>query len=202
MPRPATTRVFFVYQPVWRGGIIYFYRFTGSQVLEVGMLSKNELFRRLNARFPDVVERLIVLWGSPELGGYINEMMSGGRADAAEKDDFRFVLSSLKTEHEKEFPKYATASVETNEGVLAANKEFTSINSRFPRIGQKILVTWGSSAFCEYANELMNDKRDGHRQGFPEDVVIALFRLMQEHDKQFPQFVLKITDIWSLTNKM
>jgi len=49
---------------------------------------------------------------------------------------------------------------------------------------------------------LINDKRDGRRQGFPEDVMVALFRLMQEHDKQFPQFVLKITDIWSLTNKM
>jgi hypothetical protein len=168
----------------------------------MGMLSKNELFRRLNARFPDVVERLIVLWGSPELGGYVNEMMSGGRADATERDDFRFVLSSLKAEHEKEFPKYATASVETNESMLATNNEFNCINSRFPRIGQKILATWGSAAFCEYTNELMNDKRDGRRQGFPEEIVLALFRLMQEHDKQFPQFVLKITDIWSLTNKM
>lgn len=195
-------RAFPVYRPALRGVIIYIHGSSRSPVLEMGMLSKNELFRRLNARFPDVVERLIVLWGSQELGGYINEMMSGGRADAADKDDFRFVLSSLKAEHEKEFPRYATASVETNESVLANNKEFGSINSRFPRIGQKILVTWGSSAFCEYTNELMNDKRDGHRQGFPEDVVVALFRLMQEHDKQFPQFVLKITDIWSLTNKM
>ena len=166
------------------------------------MLSKNELFRRLNARFPDVVERLIVLWGSPELGGYVNEMMSGGRADAADRDDFRSVLSRLKAEHEKEFPKYATASVKTDESLLATNDEFNRINVRFPRIGQKILMIWGSAAFCEYTNELMNDKRDGRRQGFPEDIVLALFRLMQEHDKQFPQFVLKITDIWSLTNKM
>lgn len=166
------------------------------------MLSKNELFRRLNTRFPDVVERLIILWGTQEFGGYVNEMMSGARAGVADKDDFHFVLSSLMAEHDKEFPQYATTSIETNESVLAGNAEFNSINARFPRIGQRILATWGSAAFCEYTNELMNDKRGGHRQGFPEDVVVALFRLMQEHDKQFPQFVLRITDIWSLTNKM
>ena len=166
------------------------------------MLNKNELFRRLNTRSPEVVERLIVLWGSGDLVAYINELMSNSKGGVAATDDFRFVLSSLKAEHEREFPHHAAPMPEIKENVLAQNAEFNTVNSRFPRIGQRIMATWGSAKFCEYTNELMNDKREGHRQGFPEDVVVALFRLMQEHDKQFPQFVLKITDIWSLTNKM
>ena len=32
--------------------------------------------------------------------------------------------------------------------------------------------------------------------------MLALFKLSEEHDKEFPQYVLKITDIWSLTNKI
>jgi hypothetical protein len=185
------------------GGCIVYLIWSSKPVVgEAGMLNKNELFRRLNSRSPEVVERLIVLWGSPELAAYINELMSGAKGEAAATDEYRFVLSSLKAEHDKEFPRHAAPLLETKENnVLAQNAEFNTVNVRFPRIGQRILATWGSAIFCEYANELMNDKREGHRQGFPEDVVVALFRLMQEHDKQFPQFVLKITDIWSLTNK-
>lgn len=168
------------------------------------MPTKNELFRQLNASSPEVVERLIVLWGGPGLVTYINELITGAKSGAAAPEDFRFVLSNLKAEHDKEFPRHAAPLIDAKEreSALAQDAGFIAVNSKFPRIGQRILATWGSSAFCEYANELMNDKREGHRQGFPEDVVVALFRLMQEHDKQFPQFVLKVTDIWSLTNKM
>lgn len=168
------------------------------------MLSKNDLFRRINTRFPMVVERLITLWGSPDLVEYINNLMTGakGGPSAELSEDVRFALASLKAEHDREFPRYAVRQAVLDEGVLAQNAEFKLINTRFPRIGQRILATWGQASFCEYVNELMNDKRDGRRQGFPEEIMLALFRLMQEHDKQFPQFVLKITDIWSLTNKI
>ena len=174
------------------------------EVREASMLSKNELFRRLNALNADVVERLIMLWGRPDLAVYINELMSGtkGGAALAQTEELRFLLTGLGAEHDKEFPHLGAGPIVSGENVLAQNAEFICINAKFPRIGQRILATWGSANFCEYTNELMNDKREGHRQGFPEDVVVALFRLMQEHDKQFPQFVLKITDIWSLTNKM
>jgi len=166
------------------------------------MLSKNDLFRRINARFPDIVERLITLWGGTDLGSYINDTLSGvnGRSDLTE--DVRFALASLKAEHDREFPQFSVRPPVVEGGILADNAEFKLVNSRFPRIGQRILATWGHSTFCDYVNELMNDKRDGRRQGFPEEIMLALFRLMQQHDKEFPQFVLKITDIWTLTNKM
>jgi len=166
------------------------------------MLSKNDLFRSINTRSPDIVERLITLWGGPDLGAYISDMLSGANGKPELREDIRLALSSLKAEHDREFPQFSVRPATVDGGVLAENAEFMLVNSRFPRIGQRILATWGHSTFCDYVNELMNDKREGRRQGFPEDIMLALFRLMQQHDKEFPQFVLKITDIWTLTNKI
>ena len=168
------------------------------------MANKNDLLRRINTRYPQVVERVITLWGSPEVGGYINDLLSGGKGGAALElsSDITAALSALKAEHDVEFPQHCTQPAAVDAGVLADNVEFNLVNAKFPRIGQRILASWGQASFCEYVNDLINDKRDGRRQGFPEEVMFALFRLMQEHDKQFPQFVLKVTDIWSLTNKM
>ena len=165
-------------------------------------MNKNELFRRINARSPQVVERLITKWGSPDLSGYISDLLSGASGNLELTEDVRFALSSLKAEHDSEFPQFCFRPATDEAGIFAENAEFMLVNSRFPRIGKQILATWGRSSFCDYVNELMNDKRDGRRQGFPEDVMMALFRLMQQHDKQFPQYVLKITDIWTLTNKI
>ena len=168
------------------------------------MANKNDLLRRINARAPQVVERVINLWDSPGLGVYINDLLSGTKSGTVPElsADIKAALSALKVEHDAEFPQHCTQPTTVDTGVLAENVEFKLVNARFPRIGQRIVATWGQASFCEYANDLINDKRDGRRQGFPEDVMIALFRLMREHDKQFPQFVLKISDIWSLTNKM
>ena len=168
------------------------------------MANKNDLLRRINTHSPQVVERVITLWGSTELVAYINDFLSGGKGGTVPElsADIRAALLALRTEHEVEFPQYCIPPASADVGILAENVDFNLVNARFPRIGQRILATWGQTSFCEYVNDLMNDKRDGCRQGFPEEVMFALFRLMQEHDKQFPQFVLKITDIWSLTNKM
>ena len=168
------------------------------------MANKNDLLRRINTRSPQIVERVITLWGSLELGAYINDLLSDAKGGAVPElsADIRAALSALKVEHDAEFPQHCTQPTTVDAGVLAENVEFKLVNAKFPRIGQRLVATWGQASFCEYANDLINDKRDGRRQGFPEDVMVALFRLMQEHDKQFPQFVLKITDIWSLTNKM
>lgn len=165
-------------------------------------MNKNELFRRVNARSPQVVERLITLWGGPELCNYVDDLLSGGDSTLELTEDIRFALSSLKAAHDGEFPQFCSRPATDELGIFADNPEFTLVSSRFPRIGKQILATWGHASFCDYVNELMNDKREGRRQGFPEDVMMALFRLMQQHDKEFPQFVLKITDIWTLTNKM
>ncbi len=166
------------------------------------MLSKNDLFRTVNARFPDIVERLISLWGGPDLGAYIQDALTGANARPDLTGDVRLALSGLKVEHDREFPQFGMLPPVVEAGMLADNAEFILVNSRFPRIGQQILANWGRSSFCEYVNELLNDKRDGRRQGFPEEIMLALFRLMQQHDREFPQYVLKVTDIWTLANKM
>jgi hypothetical protein len=48
----------------------------------------------------------------------------------------------------------------------------------------------------------MNDTRDGARQGFPEDVALALFKLLQKHEREFPQYVKPVGEIWSQNNRI
>lgn len=40
-----------------------------------------------------------------------------------------------------------------------------------------------------YITQLLNDSRDGQRQGFPPNIAKHLFNLLLEHDREFPQFV-------------
>lgn len=165
------------------------------------MLSKNDLFRSINTRSPDIVERLITLWGGPDLGAYISDMLSCANGKPELREDIRLALSSLKAEHDREFPQFCVRPATVDGGVLAENAEFMlklPVSAYRPTNSRYL----GAFHLCDYVNELMNDKREGRRQGFPEDIMLALFRLMQQHDKEFPQFVLKITDIWTLTNKI
>ena len=165
-------------------------------------MSKNDLFRRVAARSPDTVERLITLWGSGELPVYVGDMLNAAKAGSRPElvGDLAWVLEQLLTLHRNEFPQFDGEVARVVDGALAGNLHFQVVQARFPRVAQKLAANWGQAAFSEYANELLNDKRSGVRQGFPEDVALAIFRLVQEHDLAFPQFVLKVTDIWVVTN--
>lgn len=68
-------------------------------------------------------------------------------------------------------------------------------------IGKQMpFATWGAFSFCDYVNELMNDKRDGRRQlpGGCHDGAVQAYAAARQG---IPSFILKITDIWTLTNK-
>lgn len=85
--------------------------------------------------------------------------------------------------------------------MITDNVYFNVINDKFPHIGKKIELFWGTVEFNEMLSRLFDDTRDGRRRGFPSDVATALFRLSLLHDAQFPQFVKESTDIWGINNK-
>ncbi len=51
--------------------------------------------------------------------------------------------------------------------------------------------TYATKDYRIYINQLLNDSRDGKRQGFPPQVAKHLFYLLQEHDTKFPQYIPK-----------
>jgi hypothetical protein len=174
-----------------------------DKFVEVEMASKNDLFRTINARSPSIVEQLITGWGSLQFSEYVSDLLKEAqRGTKLElKEEVISALSELRAEHDREFPKYAILAEELIVERLEQSPNFQVINTRFPRIARRLVATWGHATFGEYINDLLNDKRVG-RQGFPEGIMRALFKLSEEHDKEFPEFVLNVTDIWSLTNKI
>ena len=52
----------------------------------------------------------------------------------------------------------------------------------FPRIGNRIVLLWGSIDLQNYLNTLIVDERGG-RQGFPHPVAEALLRIHTKHSK-------------------
>lgn len=71
--------------------------------------------------------------------------------------------------------------------------DFSLIQERFPKIGEKITLMWGSVALQEYLNKTIFDERGG-RQGFPMPVVSALMRLHEYHGTLMPE--VKAADAW------
>lgn len=72
-----------------------------------------------------------------------------------------------------------------------------TIRARFPHISSKIETFWGRPEFSPYMDNLFRDTRGGTRQGFPKDIAAALWRLHQAHDKEFPELVVEVPDIWT-----
>lgn len=77
------------------------------------------------------------------------------------------------------------------------NLHYAQVMNKFPRIGKILSLYWGQPEFGPYMDDLINNSRDGKRNGFPFDVAMALLELQQLHDKQFPQLIPKLRDPWS-----
>ena len=59
--------------------------------------------------------------------------------------------------------------------------------ARFPHL-RRLEETWGTLACRKDLMALMNDTRNGQRKGFPSEHALTIFRLVLEHDTDFPQF--------------
>jgi hypothetical protein len=71
------------------------------------------------------------------------------------------------------------------------------IKDKYPRIFEKIELTWGSIELDSYFNKLIIDDR-GNRNGFPKDVFNALLILAKANKKELPKQTDK--DLWSTFN--
>ena len=81
--------------------------------------------------------------------------------------------------------------------MLEENEQFKIVQARYAHIARRIQELWGRPALSSYINHLLQDTRGGTRQGFPGDVAMAMFKLMNQHDDEYPQYAIKAGDIWS-----
>jgi hypothetical protein len=168
------------------------------------MQKQTQLLRTIGAQAPELMEKLIGLWGRAELRSQVDDLVNG-RGPAARTPltaEIKAALAALREEHDVQFPQFAAEPAPVAvPATLAASGHYQTIAGRFPRIASRLCHLWGTAAFAGEVNGLLNDSRAGARQGFPPEVALALFNLAQDHDREFPQFVLITTDIWSLTLK-
>lgn len=73
---------------------------------------------------------------------------------------------------------------------VTENIDFMLINSTFPHIGKKIELLWGHPELSKMLYDLLNDTREGTRQGFPPNVAGAMFRIAELHSPSIG------TDLW------
>ena len=77
------------------------------------------------------------------------------------------------------------------------NAEYLEIIAKeLPHISKSLEMFWGYKEFPNYVNTILNDSREGKRAGFPREVASAIFKLLQEHDLEFPQFIEKDVHPW------
>ena len=167
------------------------------------MLADNEAFGLVNQRFPHIGQRLTASWGQPGFVAYVDGLVNVA-PDALRQGfapEIVAALLALKQDHDREFPQRVAAPPPgSNPEGLVGNEHLDEVNRHFPHIGRQLRVLWGGQDFSEYVNRLLTDTRGGTRQGFPSEVALALFKLIQEHDREFPEHAIEIQDIWSLNN--
>lgn len=165
---------------------------------------KNELFRKINGQFPDIVERTIGLWGTPELDVYLLDLISDQAVHprAGLTAEHLAALDGLKRVHDAEYPQFIADEQSAALLELDHNPDFRTVDDSYHHVGRRIRAAWGHASFRLYMDTLFNDNRGGKRHGFPEAVAMALFRLSQEHEKRFPQFTPKGFDVWTMNGQV
>lgn len=83
--------------------------------------------------------------------------------------------------------------------MIRDNTDFKVIQAAFPRIAEKLEFLWGDKGFNRLIDELQQGSREGHRAGFPPDVLMAIFGLAAAYDSAFPQFARGEKDLWNLS---
>ncbi|MDD5248825.1 MAG: hypothetical protein PHY45_07560 [Rhodocyclaceae bacterium] len=159
------------------------------------LLKDNELFKMINARFPQAGKRIFALWGRPEAIMYLNDLIVDAKEDPASgySSEIEAAFQQLKKTHDEDFPRQEG---QPEWHALTFDEDFLRVNTKFKRIGRRLKELWGGPEFGAYINDLIHDTRDGARQGFPPDVAMGMFKLSQKHDKVFPQYMVKNTDLW------
>ena len=74
---------------------------------------------------------------------------------------------------------------------IQEDRDYQFIQKEYGRIARMLELLWGSDMFNDYVDNILNDTRDGQRQGFPKPVFEALNGLKLSHMRLFPQFIKK-----------
>lgn len=75
---------------------------------------------------------------------------------------------------------------------------FKTVNTSFPKIGDKIRLFWGHPEFVTLMHELLTDSGDRVRVGFPAPVLFALHELAADHDHIYPHLARPDASIWNI----
>ena len=159
-------------------------------------LKENELFKAVNGKFPEIGKRIFRLWGKPGLVAYINDVIDDEREDPTPglTAEIESALQGLLKEHDQLYPRQPG---QLERHVLTYDEHFLKVNGQHRHIARQLKKLWGGPEFAGFVNNLLQETRDGTRQGFPPDVATALFNLLQKHDRDFPEHALKVGDIWT-----
>ena len=76
--------------------------------------------------------------------------------------------------------------------MLDDNADFKTINHAHPHIGKQLLALWGQPGFLPYMQSLTRDDRPTVRQGFADNVFLALLRLSEQHLRAYPDYMTDI----------
>ncbi|THF61650.1 hypothetical protein [Pseudothauera rhizosphaerae] len=71
----------------------------------------------------------------------------------------------------------------------------TRLFAAYPHLA-KIEQTWGTRECRQFISRVLNDSRDGGRQGFPPEHARTLMALFMEHDREFPAFEERLGTTW------
>jgi hypothetical protein len=160
------------------------------------MLEESERFRLIRENLPEIAERILQLWGKPGLVSYINGVIDDARKDPSlgVTAKIELALYGLRKEHDR---LHARQPAPPGGQVLTEDEHFKKINAQHQRIGRELKELWGGPKLGGFVNQLLQDTRGGTRQGFSPEVAAALFKLLQKHDRDFPEHALKVGDIWT-----
>ena len=84
--------------------------------------------------------------------------------------------------------------------MLSDNPHYIAVNQRFPHIGEKLQLLWGTPELPKYMNGLFQDTRDGQRRGFPFDILMSLQSLADVHKRAYPLMEPRGDEIWVMSN--
>ena len=85
---------------------------------------------------------------------------------------------------------------------MAEDKQyFQTVAKAYPALGEKIQFFWGHQELVDLLFELQHDTRGHTRQGFPFDVLTALYELELKHKELYPKLDYSGGSKWQLNGR-
>ena len=161
----------------------------------------NELFRVLATISPEFAEKLITAWGTVDLHLLVDDVLKGRNKSMSAfiTEPLARQLERLEAEHRENFPQFANCSASKVPDSLAQVPGYVIVKTRFPHIGDRLAIAWGTNGFHPYVVGLLDGGGRLNRQGFPLEHAKALAHLRRLHDELFPKLIPKQASGWEIS---